>query len=394
MAALAEASPEPARFVGGCVRNALRGDAVDDVDIATPLPPQSVLRALEAAGLKAIPTGLEHGTVTAVSDGDAFEITTLRKDVETDGRRAVVAFTADWAEDAGRRDFRLNAIYADAAGVLYDPVGGVEDALAGRVVFIGDAETRIREDYLRILRFFRFFAWYGAGAPDAVGLEACAALTGGLAQLSVERVWKELKKLLAAPHPVAGVEAMAGAGVLRAILPEAESPAKLKRLHQIEHTERLSPDPILRLLALLPRSQGVGKALADRLKLSNDEAFRLDLALRPDPELTAQSHPRAIKAALYAFHAQAVADRLLLEWAKAPDHDVAAWRAHLATVEHWERPVFPLSGEDLMAAGLTPGPRMGAALKALEGLWIRSEFTADKDRLMAALPLLAGRGGA
>lgn len=211
-----------ARFVGGCVRNSLLGQPVDDIDIATRLRPEQTMAALKAAGLKAVPTGVEHGTVTGVSERRPYEITTLRRDVETDGRRAVVAFTEDWAEDAARRDFRLNALYADAAGTVFDPTGGgLEDAAAGRIVFVRWAETRIREDYLRILRFFRFYAWYGRGEPDAVGLAACAKLKGGMAQLSAERVSKEMLKLLTAPDPRAAVRAMAETGVLAQVLPQA-----------------------------------------------------------------------------------------------------------------------------------------------------------------------------
>jgi len=210
--------PGPAvRFVGGCVRNALLGVKVDDVDVATPLEPQQVIAALEAAGLRAVPTGVAHGTVTAVADGYPVEVTSLRRDVETDGRRAVVAFTQDWTEDSGRRDFRLNAIYADPDGALFDPQDGVADVAARRIVFIGAAEDRIREDYLRILRFFRFRAWYGEGEIDTDAMAACKALVKGMRDLSAERVWKELRKLLGAPNPVAALTDMAAAGVLEQI---------------------------------------------------------------------------------------------------------------------------------------------------------------------------------
>jgi poly(A) polymerase len=223
MAALAAAGgPDCARFVGGCVRNALLRKPVADIDIATALTPDAVIKALTDARLKAIPTGVEHGTVTAVSEGRPYEITTLRRDVETDGRRAVVAFTTDWNEDAQRRDFRLNSLYAAADGALFDPTGeGLADLKAGRIVFVGDAATRIREDALRILRFFRFQAWYGKGDPDPVGLAACAELRGLIANLSAERVSAELLKLLAAEDPREAVRLMAQTGVLSAALPEA-----------------------------------------------------------------------------------------------------------------------------------------------------------------------------
>jgi poly(A) polymerase len=223
MAALeAAGGPDCARFVGGCVRNALIGAPVADIDIATTLKPEETDRAIRAAGLKAVPTGMAHGTVTAVSAHQPFEITTLRRDVTTDGRNATVAFTDDWAEDAARRDFRLNALYADGEGQVFDPTGaGVSDAVAGRIVFVGDPETRIQEDYLRILRFFRFFAWYGRGEPDAAALAACGALAPGMTRLSAERVSKELMTLLAAPDPREAMAAMSAAGVLAQILPEA-----------------------------------------------------------------------------------------------------------------------------------------------------------------------------
>src|SRR6478672_10767184 len=216
MAALeAAGGPGCARFVGGCVRNALIGAPVDDIDIATTLKPEETDKAIRAAGLKAVPTGIAHGTVTAVTERTPFEITTLRRDVSTDGRNATVAFTDDWAEDAARRDFRLNALYADASGEVFDPTGhGVSDAAEGRIVFVGEARTRIREDYLRILRFFRFYAWYGRGEPDAEAMAACAALAEGMTRLSAERVSKEMLKLLAAPDPRRAVAAMREAGVL------------------------------------------------------------------------------------------------------------------------------------------------------------------------------------
>ena len=221
MDALLAAAPGGARYVGGCVRNALLGAAVSDTDIATVLTPARAVAALEAAGIRAVPTGFDHGTVTAVAGKRGFEITTLRKDVATDGRRAVVAFSTDWEEDASRRDFRLNAIYADTDGRLFDPVGGIADALEGRVRFIGEPQARIEEDYLRILRFYRFHAWYGRTPLDADGHAASSRLRAGLRQLSAERVWSELKKLLSAPDPRAVLEAMQEGNVLNEVLPSA-----------------------------------------------------------------------------------------------------------------------------------------------------------------------------
>ena len=269
-----------ARFVGGCVRNTLIGKPVSDLDIATRLTPEAVTQALKSAGLKAVPTGVEHGTVTAVSGGKPFEITTLRRDVETDGRRAVVAFTDDWAQDARRRDFTLNSLYARRDGTLFDPTGhGVADARAGRIVFVGEPEQRVREDYLRILRFFRFYAWYGAAPADAGALAACEALRGEIATLSAERVSRELLKLLAADDPRDAVALMARTGVLGEVLPAPIDLARFEGLVAIEEDQLFETDPLLRLAALLPDDQVGAAAFAERLRLSNAERDRLAAAL-------------------------------------------------------------------------------------------------------------------
>ena len=245
-----------ARYVGGCVRNTLLGKPVSDIDIATRLTPEAVIVALKAAGLKAVPTGVEHGTVTAISDSKPYEITTLRRDVATDGRRAVVAFTDDWGEDAQRRDFTLNALYAQRDGNLFDPTGqGIADCRAGRIVFVGEAEARVREDYLRILRFFRFFAWNGAGPADAAALAACERLKGELKSLSAERVSKELLKLLAANDPRQAVGLMMRSGVLGEVLPAPIDVARFEGLVGIEDEILFETDAVLRLAALLPDDQ-------------------------------------------------------------------------------------------------------------------------------------------
>ncbi|HVY90362.1 MAG TPA: CCA tRNA nucleotidyltransferase, partial [Hyphomonadaceae bacterium] len=231
MDALEKARPNSARFVGGCVRNALLGQPVADVDIATQLTPDRVAEAMRAANIAVHETGIEHGTLTVVADHHPFEVTTLRRDVETDGRRAVVAFTEDWAEDAQRRDFRMNALYVSRDGDVFDPTGGgLEDIAQRRIVFVGDPETRLREDYLRILRFFRFYAWYGRGAPDAAGLAACAKLKSGLSGISAERIWMETKKLLAAPDPMPGLQAMEQSGVFAQLFPEAKGLDLVRRV--------------------------------------------------------------------------------------------------------------------------------------------------------------------
>ncbi|OGN42773.1 MAG: poly-A polymerase [Caulobacterales bacterium RIFCSPHIGHO2_01_FULL_70_19] len=370
MAALeAAGGPDCARFVGGCVRNALVGQPVDDVDIATTLTPEQTDQAIRAAGLKAVPTGLAHGTVTAIADHRPFEITTLRRDVATDGRNATVAFTDDWAEDAARRDFRLNALYADAEGRVLDPTGeGVADALAGRIVFVGDPGARIREDYLRILRFFRFFAWYGRGEPDPAGLAACADLASGMTRLSAERVSKELMKLLAAPDPGPALAAMDAAGVLGRILPEGElTPAFAAMVW-------LSDDPVLRLMVLTPADAAVAVAASRRLRLPNRIRDRLAAAagVEVDPSMTAAQ----VRAAVYRHGAQAVVDALLRRSAERPD-EAPALDGLRDIAEAWAPPRLPVGGRDLARLGVPPGPETGRLLKAFEADWIAADFPVD-----------------
>jgi poly(A) polymerase len=380
MAALEAARPDGARYVGGCVRNTLRGLPADDIDVATQIAPEAVMAALEAAGIRALPTGIEHGTVTAVHDGVPVEITTLRRDVETDGRRAVVAFTEDWAEDAARRDFRMNAIYAGADGTLHEVIpGSVEDAIAGRVIFIGEADQRLIEDYLRILRFYRFNAWYGAGI-DAEGQAACARQKAGLAKIAAERIWKELKRTLAAPDPSAAMLAMEEAGVLGEILPSADT-ALLPGLMVAEKEAGLAPDAMRRLMALLPRRQRDVGEVASRLKLSNEESARLagwaDAAL---PHVLG-SDEAAIAETFYRFSPDVALDRAVLEAASGGEGDLGAL-ARLAA--KWERPKFPLGGADALNAGLQ-GPAIGEALGRIEEAWIASGFSLSRENLLRRL---------
>ncbi|MBK6025056.1 CCA tRNA nucleotidyltransferase [Brevundimonas nasdae] len=366
--------PGCARFVGGCVRNSLMGQGVDDIDIATRLRPEQTIAALKAAGLKAVPTGVEHGTVTGVSERQPYEITTLRRDVETDGRRAVVAFTEDWAEDAARRDFRLNALYADADGTVFDPTGGgLEDAAAGRIVFVGEAETRIREDYLRILRFFRFYAWYGQGAPDAVGLAACGALKDGMGQLSAERVSRELLKLLAAPDPRPSVRAMQDSGVLAQVLPDVQPLAVFEALCG------LSDDPVLRLSALLPTDEAAVVRIAGALRLSNAVRDRLAAIVADGPTVSPDMGEVAARAAIYRLGQRAFQDRLRLAQA-ATGGDGEALRQF---AEAWSAPRMPVGGRELAKMGVKPGPETGRILKAFEAGWIADDFPEDghEDRL-------------
>jgi poly(A) polymerase len=379
MAALeAEGGPDVARFVGGCVRNSLMGRPVDDVDIATRLQPQSVMTALKAAGLKAVPTGLDHGTVTAVADSQPFEITTLRRDVTTDGRRATVAFTTDWAEDAGRRDFHINALYADGEGRVFDPTGqGLADIAARRVAFVGDAGRRIREDRLRILRFFRFQAWYGAGDPDAVGLAACADEAGGLGELSAERVSKELLKLLAAPDPAPTVEVMARSGILERLLPEAGTIEAFRAMAGV------TDDPLLRLSSLLPGSAEPLGTAARGLRLSNREMARLQGLTGPVLDLDALED-RQVRALVYAEGKQAVKDRLVQALAQRPARR-DRYDALTELVRTWAVPRLPVGGREVAALGVAPGPETGALLKAFEADWVAADFpgTGHVERLKA-----------
>ncbi|RWK41167.1 CCA tRNA nucleotidyltransferase [Mesorhizobium sp.] len=391
LAALADGGEE-ARVAGGAVRNALIGQPVADVDIATTTVPDETIRRAEAAGFKAVPTGIEHGTITIVAGGKPFEVTTLRADIETDGRRAKVSFGRDWKADAERRDFTINALYAEADGTIVDLVGGVADIEARRLRFIGDPEARIREDYLRILRFFRFFAWYGDGRPDAEGLKACARLKEGLGQLSVERVWSELKKLLSAPDPSRALLWMRQAGVLTSVLPESEKWG-IDAIHALTRAEKdlgWTPDPLLRLEAIVPPDAARMKTLAERLRFSVSDAGRLR-----QWALTAPVEPKTTEAELakrlYRGDRQGIVDRLRLSLAsarsRAVENNDALLEAGglsrlLAFAEKWKKPDFPLKGADLTRLGASPGPKLGATLKNLENEWIESGFALDRDALL------------
>ena len=361
-----------ARVVGGAVRDTLAGREVTEVDLATPQTPEQVMQALAGAGLRAVPTGLDHGTVTAVADGRGFEITTLRRDLETDGRHAVVAFTDDWREDAARRDFTINAMSMTREGCVYDYVGGLADLRAGVVRFVGDPVTRIAEDYLRILRFFRFFARYASGSADPAALGAIRGGVQGIAGLSVERVWSELSQILAAPDPRAAVDLMAELGVLAAVLPEGTDPARLSRLVEA----RAPADPLLRLAALLT---GDALDLAARLKLSTAERDRL-VALRGGTAPSPDADDAALRRVLADEDPALLVDRSWLAGGAAPDW--AALRARLAALP---RPVFPLEGRDILALGEPEGPRVGALLREVRGWWLDGGCSADRDACRAEL---------
>jgi poly(A) polymerase len=369
-----------ARFVGGCVRNTLIGKPIADVDIATTLTPDQTTAALKAAGIKAAPTGVEHGTVTAVADHKPYEITTLRRDVSTDGRRAVVAFTTDWLEDAQRRDFTLNSLYARRDGSIFDPTGnGVADARAGRIVFVGDAIQRLREDYLRALRFFRFFAWYGQGEADPAALAACEAVRGEIPRISAERISAELLKLMAADDPRKAVALMASSGVLGVILPAAADLARFDGLVAIEDEQLFETEPVLRLAALLPDDQLGAAQVAERLRLSNTDRDRIVAALAPTPVLKSWMSPREIRRAVYRLGAQAFRDRAKLAWARSARTAAAMqWRGMIALGQGWSPPAFPLTGDDVVNAGAPRGPMVGQVLREVEEWWVDHDFLDDK----------------
>jgi poly(A) polymerase len=392
MAALEAAGGEDcARFVGGCVRDALLRREVRDVDIATTLTPTRVIGALESAGLRAIPTGLDHGTVTAVADGRAFEITTLRRDVETDGRHAVVDFTADWTEDAARRDFRLNALYADRGGRVFDPTGGgLADIRSGAVVFVGDPAARIGEDALRIARYFRFLAWYGRGVPDPAALAACRELSGLIDHLSAERVSRELMKLLAAEDPRQAVRLMFETGVLQRMVPDAANRARFEALVKIETDILFSEDPLLRLAALLPDDPARAARTARSLRLSNAQRSRLVAALTPEPGLVSWMSPRQTRRCVYRLGGQAFSDKATLAWAASPRPAAAIqWRALLSMGQSWTPPTLPLTGDEVAAAGVPGGPMIGAVLREVEAWWIDQDFIMDKLSVMERLKAVA-----
>ncbi|HEX5237023.1 MAG TPA: CCA tRNA nucleotidyltransferase [Sphingomicrobium sp.] len=348
------------RYVGGAVRDDLLDLPVSDVDLATRLEPDEVVRRLEAARIKAVPTGIDHGTVTAVSDGHPYEVTTLRRDVSTDGRRATVAFTSDWEEDAARRDFTINALSADPrTGEVFDYFGGLDDLADRYVRFIGDPLKRIAEDHLRILRYFRFHARFGAGEPDRAALEACTARANDLMALSRERIADELLKLLAFPDPAATVRIMVEHGILKPVLPEitAERLSELEALIGAEESAGVAPEGLRHLAALLPPDASLAESIAVRLRLSNKSRKRLACAVVRDVDAT----PEALA---YRLGTDCATDRLLL----------ARRSEDAAQLESWRAPRLPIGGGVLIARGLPEGPIVARTLKAIENRWVEAGF--------------------
>jgi poly(A) polymerase len=352
-----------ARVVGGAVRDVLSHRPVADIDLAGPMEPEAATAALQAAGIKVVATGLTHGTVTAVLAGRGFEITTLRRDVSTDGRHAVVAFTKDWQEDAARRDFTINAMSMSRDGSLFDYFGGVDDLRAGRLRFVGDATQRVREDTLRVLRYFRFYARYASQAPDAATEAALAGGITGLSRLSAERVWHEIRAILGIDAPADAVALMDRLGIWAAVMPEALA---------IDRLARLPADPILRIAGLLT---GDALALASRLKLSNEDRDRLVriLAVPPTP---ATADDGALRRILADHRKGDVLARIWL------DGGPEALRGRIETMPV---PVFPLEGRDVLAAGVPPGPVVGALLTDLRQQWLASGCTMDRGACLADL---------
>ncbi len=368
---------EEARIVGGAVRNALLNLPVLEIDVATTAVPQDVVGRVEAAGWKAVPTGIEHGTITAVIGGKAFEVTTLRRDVETYGRKATVVFGRDWTADAQRRDFTINALSLSADGKVHDYVGGLDDIRARRVRFIGAPEQRITEDYLRILRFFRFHAWYGEGAPDAAGLQASIRERTGLETLSRERVRMELMKLLVAPHATPTLAVMAEAGLLLMVLGGVPLLASFENMTKVEAATANAPDAVRRLGALGVFLKEDAQRLAEKLRLSNAEAERL-LALELWWQVSPSAADRAARALLYTIGAEAFIDRVLLAWSRAEAGAAdKSWHAFATLPQRWTAPAFPLKAADFMRRGIAAGPKLGEVLRAAERAWIAADFPAD-----------------
>lgn len=372
------AEGDQARFVGGCVRDALVGRPIRDIDIATPLSPQRVTQLLEKAGLKAVPTGIEHGTITAVAEGKGVEVTTLRLDLETDGRRAKVAFTDDWQADAARRDLTINALSADAEGQVHDYFGGLPDLSEGRVRFVGDAQQRITEDYLRLLRFFRFHADYAANGFDAPAIAAAKSLAPNLKSLSGERLRQETLRLLIARRGPEVWGEMLSLGIVQHYLPWSTTLDRLRSVAELEHRHGLEPDAVRRLAALT--MTGCGPQVAATLKLSRAETERI-VALDAPREPFDATGPEVVRKQIYAWGNDGARDRLLLDWPE-PD-DGQQGRLALDLIQSWPRPRFPLAGADIVKLGVNQGPRVGEILAAVEEWWMAADFRPDRAQCLA-----------
>jgi poly(A) polymerase len=394
------------RFVGGCVRDAWLGRPVTDLDLATPTPPEGVIGLLEAAEIRCIPTGIEHGTVMAVMDHRCFEITTLRRDIKTDGRRAEVAFTDDWEADAARRDFTINAVSCTPDGRIYDPAGGLADLESGHVRFVGQPARRIREDFLRILRFFRFDAYYGRPPPDAGALEACRAWAHAIPKLSGERVRDEMLRLLVAPRAHDALGLMAETGVTDYVLPEAfhddaaNGMAMFDALAQLEAT--FGADPVRRLAALIRGPAALGsdapaRTVAERWRLSNKDGERLAGMVSPPVRTERAMSSRDLRVALYRVGADLVRDLVLLEWAAWGDGGAAeasGYQSLLRAAEQWLPPELPVRGADAIALGLPAGPEVGQVLAEVKRWWLENDFRPSREEALDRLKTLVAERSA
>jgi len=388
---LLNADGEEARVVGGTVRNALLGLPPGDMDIATTAMPEEVVRRAKSAGIKSVPTGIEHGTITLVIDSTPYEVTTLREDTETFGRKAKVAFGRDWVKDAERRDFTMNGLSVDANGVVYDYVGGIADAKARRVRFIGAPDQRIAEDYLRILRFFRIHASFGVGEPDRDGYIACIRGRAGLATLSAERVRMEMLKLLVASGASAAVLAMADAGLLQAMIGGVAYTGPLTAMIAIERRLDLPPSNTRRLAALTVAVTEDAKRVATRLRLSNAEAKALDSMGHRWWRLAARDEVNA-RRLVYRLGPERFHDRVLLAWARSGgDVNSQRWRELAELPQRWTAPKFPLKAADFMARGLAEGPALGHVLTLAEDAWLAADFPLDEAALASIADQAAAR---
>ncbi|MCS3727722.1 poly(A) polymerase [Bradyrhizobium betae] len=389
--ALLNANGEEGRVVGGAVRNALLGLMPGDIDIATTALPDEVVRRAKAAGIKSVPTGIDHGTVTLVIDGQPYEVTTLREDTETFGRKAKVAFGRDWVRDAERRDFTMNGLSVDANGVVYDYVGGIADAEARRVRFIGDPDQRIAEDFLRILRFFRIHAAFGAGAPDRDGYLACIRGRAGLASLSAERVRMEMLKLLLAGGASDAALAMADGGLLQALIGGVAYTGPLATMIAIERELGLPPSPTRRLAAMTVAVTEDARRVALRFRLSNAEAKALDSMGHRWWRFVAKDEANA-RRLLYRLGAERYHDRVLLGWARV-ESDVRSshWRALAELPQRWTAPKFPLKAADFIARGMAEGPALGHVLTLAEDAWLAADFPLEEAALASIADQAAAR---
>ncbi|MCD6035800.1 MAG: tRNA nucleotidyltransferase [Rickettsiales bacterium] len=376
------------RLVGGCVRDILAGASGADIDIATALTPEEVMARLSARGIKVVPTGIDHGTVTAVLNHIPFEITTLRKDTACDGRHAKVTYTDNWEEDAARRDFTINAMSMTIDGTLYDYFGGREDLAQGIVRFVGDADARVREDYLRILRFFRFYARFGRGSVDKAGLAACSLHQAGIDQLSGERIQQEMLKLLQIPGSLCAISLMVREGIASRIIPGIENTNLLSNLLEVEKEAKQKKDvnrALVRLAALVRGALSQTKDVANRWKLSRADAEHLDELCNPRYQIVSDMSEAAQKAVLRQLGKPLFMERVLLTWAEEGVVHKEAFQQMLTLAMHWEVPEFPVQGKDILALGIAPGKQVGDILKTAEAWWEEEGYAPDKAAIVTRI---------